>query len=200
MSPEEIKQGLITVESNQLVFQMDQRLDLMSRLMDEIALTSINDEVSHPERITLDVARQFLDDSNSVDLSKYQLIDDEAAIILSENCNELFLDGLITLSEAAANSLACIDGNLSFASLKHLDDGVAHAFGRHQGELCLDGISSLSDKAAELLSAHNGVKGGISLDSLKNISKEGAEFLVNSEGSLSMPNSNYHPIIRLCSY
>ena len=78
--------------------------------------------------LTTEIAEQFLADDESVDLSEFTVLDDEAAEILSRHKGDLYLDSLTSLSDAAAESLS-----------------------KYKGYLSLDGLMSLSDAAAESL-------------------------------------------------
>ena len=69
----------------------------------------------------------------------------------------LDLDGLTTLSDAAAEVLAKHEGDLCLDNLTTLSDAVAVALGKHLGSLLsLTGLTSLSDAAAEALAKHEG--------------------------------------------
>ena len=107
--------------------------------------------------LTKAIAEQFLEDPESVDLSEFTAIEDEAAEILCRTEEtELILSGLTRLSDAAAESLAKHQGYLSLNGLTSLSDAAAESLGRHQGFLSLEGLTSLSDAAAESLGKHQG--------------------------------------------
>lgn len=111
--------GLIPTDSSGLIRRMDQRLDLVNRLLGEIKSQEI--------RIDVEMARRFIQDKDSVDLSKAQILDDDAAEILSEHSFELFLNGLTCLSDAAASALSKYDGVLHLNGLMSLSDAAANA-------------------------------------------------------------------------
>ena len=56
--------------------------------------------------LTLDIAENFLKDSDAVDLEEFTSITDDAAAALIKHEGNLFLDGLTSLSDAAAAALA----------------------------------------------------------------------------------------------
>ena len=58
--------------------------------------------MSDDKVLTKEIAEQFLEDEDSVDLSEFTAIDDDAAEVLSGSEWMLELDGLTTLSDAAA--------------------------------------------------------------------------------------------------
>ena len=101
--PEENNHGLITTGTGGLIRRMDQLLELVGRLLHEI-------ESKNLIRIDLEMATKFLADPNAVDLSKGQILDDDAAEVLSRHRGALVFDGLTSLSDAAAGSLSRLQG------------------------------------------------------------------------------------------
>ena len=94
----------------------------------------------------------------------------------------LDLDGLTSLSDAAAQALARLKGGLSLRGLKKLSDVAAQALAQHKGDcLTLDGLTSLSDAAAQALARH---KGGLRLRGLKKLSAAAAQALAQHEGDI----------------
>jgi hypothetical protein len=70
------------------------------------------------KRLTKEIAEQFLADQDSVDLSDFTDLDDEAAEILCGYEGErLHLDGLTSLSDMAAEDLREYSGSLSLNGL-----------------------------------------------------------------------------------
>ena len=157
--------------------------------------------------LTKAIAEQFLEDPESVDLSEFTAIEDEAAEILCRTEEtELILSGLTRLSDAAAESLAKHQGYLSLNGLTSLSDAAAESLGKHQGDLWLKGLTSLSDAAAESLGQHQGTlllsgltslsdaaaeslgkhQGFLVLDGLTSLSDAAAESLGKQQGDLSL--------------
>ena len=68
--------------------------------------------------LTMEVAGQFIEDSDAMDLSTFTAIADNAASLLANFKSEvsgpdLFLDGLKSLSASSATALALHGGDLS---------------------------------------------------------------------------------------
>ena len=114
--------------------------------------------MSDEKLLTKEIAEQFLADEDSVDLSEFTAIEDDAAEVLSKHKDVLCLDGLTSLSNAAAESLSKHKGDeedetyLSLNGLTSLSDPAAESLSKHEGALVLNGLTSLSDPAAESLS------------------------------------------------
>ena len=107
--PDEEKFELRAADPSGLIRKMDQRLELVDRLLAEIQTRSSGcDEYSLKEldRIDVEMANQFLSDPESTDLSTPHLIDDDAAAALSRHRDDLALSGLTELSDAAAEALS----------------------------------------------------------------------------------------------
>ena len=103
------------------------------------------------KRLTKEIAEQF------VYLSEFTELDDDAAESFSKHVGDLDLDGLTSLSDAAAESLSRQKGNYLYLNgLPILSDAAAESLSRYDGELQLSGLTSLSDAAAESLSRHEG--------------------------------------------
>ena len=101
------------------------------------------------QELTLEVAQEFLKDNDAVRLSKFNSIADAAAVALAKNEIYLYLRGLTTLSDAAAEALGKIKGDYLYLSgLTTLSDAAAEVLGKHEGELVLGGLTTLSDAAA----------------------------------------------------
>jgi hypothetical protein len=138
-----------------------------------------------PKVLTKEIAEQFLADEDSVDLSEFTAIEDDAAERLSElEVFRLHLDGLTSLSDAAAESLSKHKGDyLELNGLTSLSDAAAESLSEHKGTLELNGLTTLSDAAAGSLSEHqNGASQGrdgavLSLGGLTSLSGNAAEAL-----------------------
>jgi len=96
---------------------------------------------------------------------------------------DLYLKGLESLSDAAAEALSKHEGILDLRGLKNLSDVAAKALSKYRGDLSLGGLESLSDAAAEALSKH---KGDLALWSLTSLSDAAAESLSKHNGDLRL--------------
>jgi hypothetical protein len=84
--------------------------------------------------LTKEIAEKFLADEESVDLSEFTAIEDEAAKSLSKHKGDLWLEGIEELSDEAAKGLAALK----------------------EQELHIEGVTRLSDKAAKTLTTLDG--------------------------------------------
>ena len=75
------------------------------------------------KRLTREIAEQFLADDESVDLSEFTEVDDDAAESLSMHEDVLSLNGLTSLSDAAAESLSKQKGRLYGRLCRRLCEG-----------------------------------------------------------------------------
>ena len=106
------------------------------------------------KRLTRQIAEQFLADDESVDLSEFTEVDDDAAESLSKHEGGLSLDGLTSLSDAAAESLSKHKGSwLGLDGLTNLSDAAAESLSKHEGRLYLRPYN-LPASAAEILRQH----------------------------------------------
>jgi hypothetical protein len=89
----------------------------------------------HIDHINLEVAKQFLNDPNSTNISKASTIDDEAAALISTFVGgDLVLDGLIELSDKAAEFLSNHKGwLLKLNGITHLSENAAKSLINHKG-------------------------------------------------------------------
>jgi hypothetical protein len=143
-----------------------------------------------PNRVlTKTIAKKWAKESGSVNFSFYgELSDDAASILASTSEDRLELDGLTTLSESAAKSLAELKGDLLLYGLTTLSEGAAAALAQHKGGpvgswLELFGVTELTDGAVKALGSHNGF---LSLG-LTALSDEAANSLSHHVGELSLP-------------
>jgi hypothetical protein len=81
--------------------------------------------------------------------------------------------------------LATTDEDLYLAGVMKLSDGVADAVARHKGMAWLDGLSALSPHHAQVLARH---AGPLSLAGLFSLSDESAEALSHHDGELFLDN------------
>jgi formylglycine-generating enzyme required for sulfatase activity/predicted DNA-binding WGR domain protein len=93
----------------------------------------------------------------------------------------LWLNGLTSLSNVAAESLSKYKDELRLDGLTCLSDAAAESLSKHEGSLHLDGLTSLSDTAAESLSKH---EGDLILNGLTSLSDTAAESLSKHKGEL----------------
>ena len=110
------------------------------------------------KRLTREIAEQFLADEDSVDLSEFTELDDDAAERLSTYPAALCLNGLTSLSDAAADRLSKHTGwFLDLSGLASLSDAAAVSLSEYCGYLHLNfSPNSLSDAAAESLEKRKG--------------------------------------------
>jgi hypothetical protein len=142
--------------------------------------------MSDDKVLTKEIAVQFLTDRDSVDLSDFITIDNEAARILSQVEGTLDLSGLEYFADtpdhlALVEKLSQHDGELCLMGLTSLSDAAAESLSKHEGELVLCRLTSLSDAAAESLSKHDG---NLYLDGLTSLSDASAESLSKHKGDL----------------
>lgn len=182
---EDNKHGLINSESSGLIRRMERRLDLVNRLLNEIQTNAL-------DRIDAELARRFLEDPDSVDLSKYKLLDDDAAHILASwgkdssnyDVKVLNLNGLTNLSDTAAVALSNFIGDLYLNGLTCLSSAFVDAFDcRGIGSLYLDGLKTISDTQIKKLCCFWGA-GVRSFNGLALLSEEAAEALSRHQGGL----------------
>ena len=133
--------------------------------------------------LTTEIAEQFLEDDDSVDLREFTTIEDSAAKILSEHECFLDLDGLASLSDAAAEHFSRQKGGLSLDGLSSLSNVASKRLSRQKGWLRLSGLTSLSAATAKILSRH---EGNLFFEGLTSLSDEAAESLSNHNSFLEL--------------
>lgn len=104
--------------------------------------------MSDEQVLTKEIAEQFLADEDSVDLSEFTTIDDDAAEVLSKyepanSWDRLKLYGLRTLSDESARSLSRLP-DLWLDGLTELTDSLAVILGASPGTLHLGSLKSIS--------------------------------------------------------
>lgn len=144
--------------------------------------------MNETQDITKSLAERFLailQSGDWVDLSSFTAIHDDGAAVLSQYDGDLDLDGLTSLSEVAAKSLASSSaGILSLKGLVYLPDAAANALGCFQGSvLSLDGLQSLTDAAARGLGHF---QGSLSLNGLTRLSTKAIKSLLANGAALSL--------------
>ncbi len=146
--------------------------------------------MSDEKVLTKEVAEEYLNEDDPR-FQEFTAIEDEAAEVLgsrykNECQSTLYLNGLTSLSDAAAKSLAeyrgyrgkC-DHGLFFLGLESLSDAAARRLSRYNGTLNLDGLSILSDAAAESLSE---CSGWLSFCGLRSLTDSAAQSLSMHKG------------------
>ena len=84
---------------------------------------------------------------------------------LGNQKEKVYLSGLKSLSDAAAEAFSKCNGYLYLSGLKSLSDGAAEALSKHEGKLDLHGLTSLSDAGAQALAKKKDGKRKLSLPS-----------------------------------
>jgi hypothetical protein len=103
---------------------------------------------------------------------------------LAEHDGNLFLNGMKTLSQEQARSLAAHKGGtLALNGVSSLDMAVAEQLGVRKGDLALNGIRSLTADTARALCQ---ASGSLSLDGLEVLTEEVAEAIATHVGSVSL--------------
>ena len=118
-----------------------------------LGLLSGREFMSDEKVLTKEIAEQFLVDVDSVDLTGFTAIKDDAAEILSGHAGDLSLLGLRTLSDPAVENLSKHKGRLELG-LRELSDTGAKSLSRHKGILRLYRLMALTDRASNYLSQH----------------------------------------------
>jgi|GEM_PF-964205 len=104
-------------------------------------------------------------------------------LLMSGKGHYIRINDLTSLSDAAAESLSKLEGDLSLSGLTNISDTAAEKLSNHEGALSLNGLISLSDAAAEKLSNH---VGALSLNGLISLSDAAAESLSKLKGILGL--------------
>jgi hypothetical protein len=159
-----------------------------------------------PKVLTKEIAEQFLADEDSVDLSEFTAIEDEAAEVLGGYKGSLYLHGLVALTDTSACSLGNHKGDLHLNSLVTLTDTSACSLGNHKGNLDLSGVACLSTNSISYLMQH---KGEINLESLQELDVDGAKAISAALSHFVLDDDqfsdevqailNVHPELRLNS-
>ena len=84
--------------------------------------------MSDEKVLTKEIAEQFLADEDSVDLSEFTAIEDDAAKRLGDfDGGDIWLPNLNSLTDGAAEGLSKCHGDLYLESLKTLSDSQAES-------------------------------------------------------------------------
>ena len=133
-----------------------------------------------PTFIDQDIARRFMEDPNSFNLTRAVGMSDAAAQILADYTGDLNLTEVQELSESAVKILSKHKGDLCLGQVQ-LSLESAEALSNHGGFLDL-GISELSPAVAKALSKHQGT---LSLSMLPELPADSAAILAEHRGELS---------------
>lgn len=138
--------------------------------------------------LTKKIADQLIDGDESVDMSEYTTLDEDAAEVLCEYYGDLGLSGLTEISENVAEILSQHqgflkghEGRLDLSSLSNISDPTAASLSNHYGPVDLSGLNSFSDSASRSFSEH---EGWLSLKGLSSINEYAVECLSNHRGGL----------------
>ena len=144
--------------------------------------------------LSIEVARELVKHKTNLSLTGIVTIADDVAKVLSTHQGKgLHLNGLRSLTDAAADSLKDFKGDdgyrtgLELCGLTDLSDMSARSFSKHRGRLDLSGLTVLSDAAAKGLSKH---KGTMELNGLTTLSVNAAKYLAKHDGDLELYGLN----------
>ncbi len=112
------------------------------------------------KNLTLEIVQLFLrgekHQGKEIYTASFSTIEDAAAAELTKHDKPwVFLNGLVEISEPAAQSLAQIQSNLALG-LVDLSPPVAAELAKHKGFLSFNRLSDVSDSVAEKLGQHQG--------------------------------------------
>lgn len=139
------------------------------------------------KKLTLEIVQLFLrgekHQGKEIYTASFSTIEDAAAAELTKQDKPwVFLNGLVEISEPAAQSLAQIQSNLALG-LVDLSPPVAAELAKHKGFLSFNRLSDVSDSVAEKLGQH---QGGLSLSGLTELTETASEELAKSTGVLDL--------------
>jgi len=138
--------------------------------------------MSKAKILTKEIAQEFISNP-TLDLSQFDTIEDDAASIIARYKKQLDLDGLSSLSQVAAQSLAPHKGWLSVGLTNLSDATIAKLLAQHAGPLWLPNLDNLTDAAARQLAQH---KGNLGLG-IKSLGDVAADALATHAGYLDLP-------------
>lgn len=133
------------------------------------------------KRFTKSIAEKYIDDPASVDLSEFNLIDDDAAKVLSEMQNEaeLMFESVLEISDITAEVLSKHNGWVRLWNVDDLSVEAAKSFGCHHHRELQLGIKELDSKVANELKNHKGL---LFLKQITRISDDVAEIMSGYKG------------------
>jgi len=164
----------------------DAAANALAKHKGELSLLRLTSLSESPGHLALTEALAKHKGSRYLNLDGLITLSDAAAEVLAKHKGDLHLSGLIALSDAAAKALAQHNGNLDLRRITTLSDAAAKALAQHRNELNLSGLTNLSDAAANALAKH---KGELSLRRLTTLSESPghlalAKALAKQKGSL----------------
>ena len=101
---------------------------------------------------------ELVNDDYFIDLDGLTTLSDAAAKLLGKHRKPLYLNGLTQLSDASAKSLGKHDGSLFLGGLTELSDASAESLSKHEAPLHLSGLTKLSEGGALQLASHNSLE------------------------------------------
>ena len=144
-------------------------------------------KVAAEKLLTSEIASEFLSEVGKFtlsDLDEFTTIDDSAAELFQQYKWGLTLNGLTSLSDAAAESLSKHKGRgIELNGLTCLSDKAAESLSRYKGDLECDGLESLSETAIESLCRY---KGNLKFNFLSSLAEAVAESLSTHKGELGL--------------
>lgn len=137
--------------------------------------------------LTSEIASEFLSEVGEFtlsDLDEFTAIDDSAAELLRQYKWGLTLNGLTSLSDAAAESLSKHKGRrIELNGLSCLSDKAAESLSQYKGDLECNGLESLSETAIESLCRY---KGDLKFNFLSSLPEAVAASLSTHKGELDL--------------
>ena len=101
--------------------------------------------MSDEKVLTKEIAEKFMEDDDSVDLSEFTAIEDQAAEVLSNYEEDLDLSQLLSISDVSTESLRSHRGRLALGCPRlSLHAGLHLA--DHRGPLEIDPLSTVLDR------------------------------------------------------
>ena len=166
----------------------DAAANALAKHKGELSLLRLTSLSESPGHLALAEALAKHKGSRYLNLDGLITLSDAAAEVLAKHKGDLHLSGLIALSDAAAKALAQHNGNLDLRRITTLSEAAAKALAQHRDELNLSGLTNLSDAAANALAKH---KGELSLRRLTTLSESPghlalAEALAKHKGGLHL--------------
>jgi hypothetical protein len=138
------------------------------------------------KKLTLEIVQLFLrgekHQGKQIYTASFSTIEDAAAAELTKHDKPVFLNGLVEISEPAAQSLAQIQSNLALG-LVDLSPPVAAELAKHKGGLFLSGLTELTETASEGLAKSTGV---LALNGLTKLTDRQAGFFSRHKGGLHL--------------
>lgn len=149
-----LKEGSLSPDDHARAQGMGDEWEPLREVLSRIPGLALEDEI--PDNLLTEaIAKDFLDDPGSVNLSDFEEIEELAAWRLADYEDHLNLDGLKDLGDPASEYLSNHKGGaLSLDGLTRLSDESAESFSKHEGELYLNGVEELSKDAQQHLARH----------------------------------------------